>query len=659
MLIALWMSVAGAADILPLKRVRFYEVGVAWYERRGTVDDAASLVLPASHVDDALKTMMVLGGDAGVGAITFPTRTDTAATQQVAGLSDVSLSYDRSLRALVGEEVIIRHGGKTIEGTLLDLSQDLQRTAPSEEDPAVYLTPEYAMAVLTKGGELLRLRTTDVDSVRAWDPVVLERVRAAAHTLSPTHPLRASALQVQAWKGGEVRLGYLSEAPVWRVTYRLTLPPDATHEQGELQGWSLVHNDTSEDWDDVVVELSNGKPDSFLYPLVAPRYEERILKTPERYLSTTPQLATTTADEEWGPHGSVGLGSSGTGYGSGAGSYGAKGVGHMAVSSLAPQLRTATPLQTPTQFIYQVDHRLDLPARHSALVPILQSDIAARTATVLTPNSTEPRHGAWLQNNTQRTLPGGPIAVTAFEGLSGEAEIDRLEPDATQMIWFGKELDVDVTRGLIQVDRSPSDLEWDGTKLRFTENEEHRHRLRVRNRGGRPRTIGTALSLLADSSVVSGQEEHIDRQQGWTWVVLPVEVGDSDHEIVTTTSSIYKDVPGDVPTHTWNTWLEAELGPPEVLNRAAALRRRIDNLITEDDSVAREFEDNTVLLASLRADLAATDGSNGTIVRRIAATEGALKRGRERRTAIAEQRLQLERQMAEALEPLRTTDSAP
>ena len=67
-----------------------------------------------------------------------------------------------------------------------------------------------------------------------------------------------------------------------------------------LQGWALLHNDTDENWRDVRVELANGRPDSFLFPLAAPRYTRRPLIAPDDQLATVPQLMGTTVDAIWG-----------------------------------------------------------------------------------------------------------------------------------------------------------------------------------------------------------------------------------------------------------------------------------------------------------------------------------------------------------------------
>jgi hypothetical protein len=58
-----------ADDVLPLTKVRLYETGVAYFERSGPVEGSTSLPVPSSHVDDALKSLVVLAGTAVVEAL--------------------------------------------------------------------------------------------------------------------------------------------------------------------------------------------------------------------------------------------------------------------------------------------------------------------------------------------------------------------------------------------------------------------------------------------------------------------------------------------------------------------------------------------------------------------------------------------------------------
>ena len=54
-----------APSILPLRTLRLFETGVGYFERSGGIDprQATSLPVPAGHLDDALKSLVILSAD--------------------------------------------------------------------------------------------------------------------------------------------------------------------------------------------------------------------------------------------------------------------------------------------------------------------------------------------------------------------------------------------------------------------------------------------------------------------------------------------------------------------------------------------------------------------------------------------------------------------
>ena len=84
------------------------------------------------------------------------------------------------------------------------------------------------------------------------------------------------ALNILATGTGSRRVyvSYISEAPVWKATYRIVLPS----EEGAkpmLQGWAIVDNTGSTDWTDVELSLVAGTPQSFRQPISQPMYLRR------------------------------------------------------------------------------------------------------------------------------------------------------------------------------------------------------------------------------------------------------------------------------------------------------------------------------------------------------------------------------------------------
>ena len=175
------------------------------------------------------------------------------------------------------------------------------------------------IVVLGAAGDIRRMRVDEVESVRPTEPEHVRRLAAALDAASDRNARTVKELHLLARGSKSVTLGYVAETPIWRASYRLLL---GAAKSAKIQGYALLHNDTDEPWRGVRVEIVNGRPDSFLFPLAAPRYARRELVTPAEQLSTLPQLGATTPDQLWGDevgegYGTGGLGLSGIGEGGG------------------------------------------------------------------------------------------------------------------------------------------------------------------------------------------------------------------------------------------------------------------------------------------------------------------------------------------------------
>jgi hypothetical protein len=58
-------------------------------------------------------------------------------------------------------------------------------------------------------------------------------------------------------KGRDLRLGYVTQSPIWKPSYRVVLRPGG---RAELQLWGVVQNLSGEDWKNVKLSLASGAP---------------------------------------------------------------------------------------------------------------------------------------------------------------------------------------------------------------------------------------------------------------------------------------------------------------------------------------------------------------------------------------------------------------
>lgn len=539
-------------EVLPLERVRLYETGVGYFERGGRMDKGESLELPVptAHLDDALKTLVVLspGGQARVGGVAFESAVSEGAARAFAGLPEEGegeLGYDTVLRSLEGQRIeVARERGRDrdkVRGRLIQVEGPLERPQRVDADgqtlgSAEPRAPEWMLVVIGEDGDLIRIRTDEVASLRPLEEGIQSRIEIAAASLSGQRAQTPQALSLSVEKAGKIELGYVAESPIWRTSYRVVFD-----EQGSavLQAWALVHNDTDEDWKRVDVELANGEPNSFLFPLAAPRYARRELIAPEVDLYTVPQLALRTPDSLWadgygfdaaygvGFGGAGGLGVVGHGTGGGYGrAEGTIGLGTMG-SSLAlgdlAEFAQADGSESEAQFVYKLEEPIDLSAHHSALVPLFAQAVDAMSITLFAEGDDAPAHALRLVNSTDKTLPAGTVALYADGGFSGEATLDRLKPGEPRYVVFGRDLDVELERTRNELGEERREVSYRGGTLRELYVERFEIELNLRNRSGRARKSYVALNLPRNADITTDLALDWDPERGEAMAVLEVD----------------------------------------------------------------------------------------------------------------------------------------
>ncbi|MCK6551449.1 DUF4139 domain-containing protein, partial [Myxococcota bacterium] len=333
-----------------------------------------------------------------------------------------------------------------------------------------------------------------------------------------THPARAS-LRVRgtARDGGRVVVGYTTEAPVWRTTYRLVVA-DA---RSRVQAFALVHNGSDEPWRDVAVTLVSGRPQSFLYPLAVPRYARRELVAPDDGLEVSPQLLAQDVREQLtgsligdsygvGGLGTIGHGSGGGGYGSGIGSSSSvtRVVHGSALLTDGPGVvAPAAVSEAGDLFLYSVMAPVTLSPRSSALLPIIDDHAESERVTIVS-TSGDVRHGVRLVNTTKLTLEAGTVAVYADGAFAGEAQLDRVKPKEVRVLAHGADLDVEATVSVKSEGGAAWRIERSGAQVFVHRDVKRVEALSLVSRSDRPRTL--LVELGADGHAIeSGATEDV------------------------------------------------------------------------------------------------------------------------------------------------------
>jgi hypothetical protein len=112
-------------------------------------------------------------------------------------------------------------------------------------------------------------------------------------------------------------------------------------------------------------------------------------------------------------------------------------AGALAVSAVAAQ-------ELGDLFEYRLRDRITIQKNQSALVPIVQSEVAAEKVALWNQTRPSPRplRALWLTNNSTLTLDGGSFSVIESEAFAGEGLMEPLKPGARRLVSYAADLGV-------------------------------------------------------------------------------------------------------------------------------------------------------------------------------------------------------------------------
>jgi hypothetical protein len=442
---------ANAAD-LSLQRIMLSSGGVGYFEYEATVDGNAALSLdvPLDQVDDILKSLVVYDDGGTAGEVTLPGREPL--TQAF-----VDLPFDRAaldsapalLNALQGSEVRVT-GAKPMSGRLLRVVEETSRGADN------LAIPRNRVTLLTDAG-IEQFILEDANSLAFIDPELQKKVAAALSRLAAhrSDGRRRLTLESHGTGSRSIRVGYVIGVPLWKASYRLSLPGDSKADRARLQGWAILENFSGQAWHDVSLTLLSGNPVTFRQSLFESYYVARPSVPVEVAGRVLPKLDT----------GGIG---------------GALGARDAATPSPAPQQKSlamarstaeAAPAPPPpasaparieaaqtaeseTQTVFTLPYKVSVAAGQSLVLPILDRELPAQRLD-LYQSSADQRHplaAIALNNDGETGLPPG--VLTLYEqGTAGgatylgDARLAAFPPSERRMLSYAVD-------GKVTVDRS-------------------------------------------------------------------------------------------------------------------------------------------------------------------------------------------------------------
>ena len=267
-------ALAGAANAadLSLGRIMLSSGGVGYFEYEASVDgnETLSLDVPLDQVDDILKSLAVYDDSGTAGEITLPGRAPL--TQSFANLPFDQAAFNSApalLNALQGAEVRVT-GAKPMSGRLLRVVEETSRGADG-----LAISRNRVTLVTDAGIEQVILE--DAGSIAFADPELHKKVATALSQLASHRSADRRRLAIESHGSGKrvIRVGYVVGVPLWKVSYRLSLPADPHADHARLRGWAVLENFSGQDWHDVSLTLLSGNPVTFRQALFESYYVQR------------------------------------------------------------------------------------------------------------------------------------------------------------------------------------------------------------------------------------------------------------------------------------------------------------------------------------------------------------------------------------------------
>ncbi|HSI00875.1 MAG TPA: DUF4139 domain-containing protein [Reyranella sp.] len=267
------LALPAFAQDLALKRVMLSSGGLGYFEYEATVDGDATLKLTVSldQVDDLLKSLVVYDDKGGVGGLSLPGKEPLRQAFKDMPFDQSALESPANLLgALRGAQISVG-GPRAVSGRIVSVEEEIQTVHDGKTQ-----IKRTRVALFTDTG-IQQFILEDAENLQFADAGLRDKIGQALLAIQANRAKEARTVELSARGQGKrtVRVAYIVTVPVWKASYRLTLPADATAPKAALQGWATVENLSGQDWKEVELTLVSGRPVAFHQALYEAYYVTR------------------------------------------------------------------------------------------------------------------------------------------------------------------------------------------------------------------------------------------------------------------------------------------------------------------------------------------------------------------------------------------------
>ena len=450
---------------LPIKQVTVFTSGVSYIERDGTVsgDAVVPLTFRTAQINDLLKSLTLIDAQGQVQPVVYGARDPIGRTLQSFAI-DVTAPHSRAelLNQLRGSSVSVTLASKAVETGQIVSVESKSVTGPNNTASTV-----DTLNLLAADG-LRSVRLDDAVAIKLLDGRLDQEFRSALTTLSSGADNQRRTVTLHFTGSGRrpVSVGYITESPLWKISYRLLL---AGTGRAAFQGWALVENTSDEDWSGINLSLVSGRPVSFIQDLYQPLYLPRPVVQPDTIASPTPQTHDGSMEADAPTAAAAPPVMTAQTFDQGGASNGG-------IAGSAQRSRPNNLYQSPgrldyfgktgvnaqanganagEQFAYTITTPVTLPRQQAAMIPVVTQDIGADKVSLYNA-SADPRfplNAVRLKNSTTLHLKGGPVTLFDSGTYAGDAIMEDVAPGESRLISYAVDLSVVGERQFLYTDQ--------------------------------------------------------------------------------------------------------------------------------------------------------------------------------------------------------------
>ncbi len=245
--------------VFEVNEVTLYKMGIGWLSSKASFQNKKVLFpVLVKNQDDFLKTFHVeVEGEALLSSIAFDTEESKDLQIDQDGYALTSI-----LNLLSGSKIVIVSDNKeSIRGRLIGY-----QTVKSGNDSD---TLKVKIVLSTEDDSIQYFDSNRVISILPVEEFYRKTLTEQLDFLSRSKKENVKNLKISFTEEGEknVTVSYLTELPAWLSSYRIYSLDD---ENAVFELWSLVTNNSQQDWIDANLHLITGLPISFRYDISSP-----------------------------------------------------------------------------------------------------------------------------------------------------------------------------------------------------------------------------------------------------------------------------------------------------------------------------------------------------------------------------------------------------